>query len=454
MAEPEPTAPAVPRTKAARRYRRRLRSRIILSFVLLGLGLTALFAMATLYVRSKLENQLIEQTLEREVSNLVQQVEQNPDQSPFFLIFDARTWSPQNAFRVDPAYRDLAPGIHDVQQKAPDGSLRDYKVAVRQGVSPNGTPFTSLVRYDVTGAAETAEKLVWALVLSVILFSLLSLVLGWWSASRVMSPVSELARRLGYSGDSTKPEPLAPHFPDDEVGELAKALDDYASRLTEVVQRDREFNADVSHELRTPLAVIKGAVELLLSRADVDEKTKSRLLRIQRAEQQCTDLISALLLLSRNERGHGNADVARIAEQLLEAHRTQIGAKPLTLRLEGGSGQVVVDAPEAAVNVALGNLVGNAVKYTQQGEVIVRLLEGAVEVIDSGPGLSAEDAARLFERGYRGSHAEHSQGGGIGLSIVRRLCALYGWNVRVVPGKERGVIATLSFRPGNGNVAA
>ena len=52
---------------------------------------------------------------------------------------------------------------------------------------------------------------------------------------------------------------------------------------------------------------------------------------------------------------------------------------------------------------------------------------------------------RLFQRGYRGTHAAHSQGGGIGLSIVRRLCALYEWEVQVRPGEERGVIATLAF---------
>ncbi|MGN6512371.1 MAG: sensor histidine kinase, partial [Lysobacteraceae bacterium] len=120
------------------------------------------------------------------------------------------------------------------------------------------------------------------------------------------------------------------------------------------------------------------------------------------------------------------------------------GGKPLRLRLEGEH-RLVVDAPEAAVAVALGNLIGNAVKYTTEGEVAVRLLPQAVEVVDTGPGLSPEDAARLFERGYRGTHAEHSQGGGIGLSIVRRLCALYGWTVRVVPGAERGVVATLAF---------
>jgi signal transduction histidine kinase len=432
------------------RYRRRLRSRIILSFLLLGFGLTALFAVATLYLRNRLESQLVETTLQREVANLVSQIEKNPDEAPFFLIFDARTWSPRNAYKVDPLYRNLEPGLHDIRQQAPDGSWHVYKVAVRQGVSPKGDNFTSLVRYDVTNAAATADKLKRWIILSVFVFTGLTLLVGWWSASRVISPVSELAQRLKNSGQSSQPEALAIHFPDDEVGQLASALDDYAARLTEVVQRDREFNADVSHELRTPLAVIKGAVELLLSRPEVDDKTRARLQRIERAELQCTDLISALLLLSRNERGHGAADVARIAEQLLDAHRAQLAGKPLQLRLEGQRG-LVVDAPEAAIAVALGNLIGNAVKYTVRGDVIVRLLPDAVEVVDSGPGLTPEDAARLFERGYRGSHAEHSQGGGIGLSIVRRLCDLYGWNVRVIPGDEHGVVATLAFSGRDGS---
>ncbi|HSX63164.1 MAG TPA: sensor histidine kinase, partial [Pseudoxanthomonas sp.] len=108
---------------------------------------------------------------------------------------------------------------------------------------------------------------------------------------------------------------------------------------------------------------------------------------------------------------------------------------------------LTVDAPETVLSVALGNLIGNAVKYTMEGDVVVKLLPDGVEVIDSGPGLSAEDAARLFERGYRGTHAGHSQGGGIGLSIVSRLCDLYGWQVSVRPGERKGVIATLRFSP-------
>lgn len=430
-----------------RRYRRRLRSRIVASFFFLGLTLTALFALLSQQARERVENALVEDLMNSNIDEYARRYYTDPSRNPDLPVQQmyARVVRAERfaALRAEqPDWADLPSGMHNVVGVGEDGEPFSYKLAVRK--TPDEWFFLA---YDMTQAVRGEEQFNRALVGAVLVVSLASLLVGWWAASRVMSPVSELANRLSSSSGSSRPEPLAAHFPEDEVGQLAGALDAYAARLTEVVQRDREFNADVSHELRTPLAVIRGAVELLLARPELDEKTRTRLLRIQRAEQQCTDLISALLLLSRNERGHGATDVARSAEQLLDAHRSQVGRKPLELRLEGDAAPVV-DAPEAVVAVALGNLIGNAVKYTRAGAVVVRLLPDAAQVIDSGPGLSAEDAAKLFERGYRGSHAEHSQGGGIGLSIVRRLCDLYGWDVRVVPGQEQGVIATLSFGDG------
>jgi signal transduction histidine kinase len=417
-----------------------LRSRLILSFLLLGMFLSAFIAAATFIIQNRVESKVIADALVRNNDSFANGFYRDPNAIgiPFEKI-QGRQFSTSKLERVPPEWRDLSNGVHELSVPDGEGGQRVYKLAVRK--DPN---YWFFLAYDIAEERESQNRLKMALVILVGLLTVLSLLVGWWSASRVISPLTELARRLKESGRQSSPEMLTAHFADDEVGQLASALDDYATRLTQVVQRDREFNADVSHELRTPLAVIRGAVELLLSRPQLDDKTRARLERIQRAEQQCTDLISALLLLSRNERGHGAADVARIAEQLLDAHRAQIGGKPLRLRLEGERG-LVVDAPDAAIAVALGNLIGNAVKYTAEGDVVVRLEHGAVQVSDSGPGLTPEDAARLFERGYRGTHAEHSQGGGIGLSIVRRLCDLYGWNVRVVPGPERGVVATLSF---------
>ncbi|MCW0380510.1 Sensor protein QseC [Xanthomonas sacchari] len=442
-----PETPALPRAVRRRgRYRRRLRSRIILSFVLLGFGLTALFAFATNWARARVENQLVEVVLNRNIDEYSHRFFSDPSKNPDLPVQQmvgrvVKSDRFEALRREQPEWYNFSDGIHNVSGRDETGKPFSYKVAVRK--TPNVWFFLA---YDMTQTMQGEVQLKRTLILSVLVFSALSLVIGWWSASRVMRPVSDLAARLRAYRGSSDPKPLAPHFPDDEVGQLAEALDDYSARLTEVVQRDREFNADVSHELRTPLAVIRGATELLLTRPNLDEKVLQRLQRIQRAEQQCSDLIGSLLLLSRNERGQGHSNVAKVAEQLIESHRAQLGGKPLQLLLEGER-NLTIDAPEAALSVALGNLIGNAVKYTQEGQVVVRVLSDAVQVIDSGPGLSEEDAAKLFQRGYRGTHAGHSQGGGIGLSIVSRLCDLYGWQVNVRPGATKGVVATLWFKP-------
>ncbi|AKK68605.1 sensor histidine kinase [Xanthomonas translucens] len=442
-----PEAGELPRAVRRRgRYRRRLRSRIILSFVLLGFGLTALFAFATNWARARVENQLVEDVMNRNIDAFAQRFYSDRSRNPDLPVQQIRafvfTRDKFDRVRQErPDWARLPNGNHNIVGLDEHGDPFAYKLAVRKTDSE-----WFFLAYDMTQTLRSEVQLKRALLLSVLVFSALSLVIGWWSASRVMRPVSDLAARLRAYRGSSDPKPLAPHFPDDEVGQLAEALDDYSARLTEVVQRDREFNADVSHELRTPLAVIRGATELLLTRPNLDEKVLQRLQRIQRAEQQCSDLIGSLLLLSRNERGQGHSNVAKVAEQLIESHRAQLGGKPLQLLLEGER-NLTIDAPESALSVALGNLIGNAVKYTQEGQVVVRVLSDAVQVIDSGPGLSAEDAAKLFQRGYRGTHAGHSQGGGIGLSIVSRLCDLYGWQVNVRPGASKGVVATLWFRP-------
>jgi signal transduction histidine kinase len=428
-------------------YRRRLRSRIIVSFLLLGFGLTAAFALATLALRARLEGQLLDNTLRDEANSLNVQVRSDPKRTPAFSFFDARTVSGRNAWMLPLELQALPTGVHDVVQVDNAGREHHYKYAIRR--DPD---LVSFVRYDVTGASIGERQMLVALAMAVVVFTGLAWLIGLWSSSRVISPLTELARRVGGLAGRENPDKLAPHFPRDEVGELASALDDYAARMTRLVRRDREFNADVSHELRTPLAVIRGAAELLLANPDLPDKTRQRLARIERAALQCTDLTTALLLLSRNERGHGSTNLFKLCCALAEANRAQLAGRPISIEVAGRE-DVVLDAPEAVLSVALGNLLGNACKYTTEGEVRVIVEADRVLIEDTGPGLSVEDAARLFERGYRGSGAAGTSGGGIGLSIVRRLCELYDWTVSIAPRPERGAVATLAFASAGGAAA-
>jgi signal transduction histidine kinase len=426
-------------------YRRRLRSRIIVAFVVLGFGLTALFAVSTLMLRARLENQLVEDWLRSEARAFLEFKRLNPDPSaPYQLSVEQMenfAYRPDSP-RIPLAWKDLPSGVYDMKEAYGGERDEDYKLVVEREHD-----IVTFIKYRYGRQVLGFQQLVIMLGTTVVVFTGLAWLLGVWMSRRVMRPVADLATQLrAFHGERKRPQ-LAPLFADDEVGQLAAALDDYADQLTERVTRDREFNADVSHELRTPLAVIRGATELLLAQPDLADKQRQRLKRIERATQQCADLTTALLMLSRNERGDGPTDVRKLAENLAEANRVNIGSKPVEIRVEGQQ-SVLVDAPEAVVSVALGNLITNACKYTPAGEVVVTVLGDRVEVVDTGPGISEEDAAHLFDRGYRGKSAEGSKGAGIGLAIVRRLCELYDWRVFIAPRRDlSGAIATLEFEP-------
>ncbi|UPG90894.1 HAMP domain-containing histidine kinase [Luteibacter aegosomaticola] len=426
------------------RSRRKLRFRLVVTFTLFGFSLSALFAFAALNIRTRVEEQLINSALQDEVDSINQKVRANPNEPPAIEIVKAATFSDRTIYKAPLAWQNLDTGVHDIFEDGKDDKPHHYKVAVRREGG-----IINFLQFDVSRDELGKRQLLTSVIAAVFLFGLLSLVLGVWLSSRVLRPVTDLARRLRDFRRVGKAEALAPHFADDEVGELAVALDEYATRLTGVVERDREFNSDVSHELRTPLAVIASTTELLQGSPDLTDKLRERLKRIERASRQATELIEALLLLSRAERRGPTrgevTDVAKVASDVIESQRPQMGGKPIEIELIS-DGTVAVNAPASVLSVALTNLIGNAIKYTMEGQVTVRVLDGRIDVLDTGPGIKPEDAEKLFQRGIRGESATGG-GAGLGLAIVRRLCELYGWDVSLRPRAEMaGAISTIDFR--------
>ncbi|MEO8747179.1 MAG: sensor histidine kinase [Rhodanobacter sp.] len=425
------------------RSRRKLRFRLIVSFTLFGLGLSALFAVAALNIRAKVENQLVVSALQHDVDQAVDQIIAHPDEQSHSELLEAWFKSERTLYKMPLAWQNLQSGVHDITETDAKGVVKHYKLAVRRKDGIIG-----FVRYDAGREQVGKQQLIIALVLAVFLFTLLSLAIGLWLSRKVLKPVTELANRLRDFRKAGQAEPLAPHFADDEVGELAQALDEYSVRLTAMVVHDREFNSDVSHELRTPLAVIASTTELLQGSGDLTPKLSERLKRIERASRQATELIEALLLLSRAERRGPTrgetTELAKLAADVIESQRPQMRGKPLTIDLVVLT-PVSINAPASVLSVALTNLIGNAIKYTLEGSVRVEVGNNQVEIIDTGPGIKPEDAERLFQRGVRGEGVGGS-GAGLGLAIVRRLCDLYGWRVSMRPREDaNGAIASIKF---------
>src|SRR5690554_245976 len=201
--------PGATPARRPRRYRRRLRSRIIVTFVLLGFGLTVLFAFLTQEARNRVENALVEDVLNRNIDEYARVYYSDPTARPELpvqqMVGRVVKRDRFEALRLDqPDWYDLPDGIHNLSGVDEMGEPFAYKLAVRK--TPDEWFFLA---YDMTQAVRGEAQFRRAILGAVLVVTLLSVLLGWWSASRVMSPVSELSVRLHRSGGDVRPEALA-----------------------------------------------------------------------------------------------------------------------------------------------------------------------------------------------------------------------------------------------------
>jgi len=168
--------------------------------------------------------------------------------------------------------------------------------------------------------------------------------------------------------------------------------------------------------------------------------------RVQRAVRDMEALIESFLILAREtDVGLPDEDfvVNALAAEELDKAQVLVAGKPVELRLVEEA-QFALHAPTRVLSVMLSNLLRNACLYTERGTVVVTVGAGFVRVSDTGPGMPAEELARVYEPFYRGGRG--GQGGhGIGLTIVRRLSERFGWPVRLESTPGTGTAATISF---------
>jgi signal transduction histidine kinase len=348
-------------------------------------------------------------------------------------------------------------------------SIHYFKDAHQTSLPTGGTII--LVALPASGREGPLGSVILAeIITGVVLIGLLGLG-GPWLIRRGLAPLGQMATT---ADDITNRGDLTARMPDPgdeaEMGRLSSAINTMLDRIQQAFsarlaseQKVRQFAADASHELRTPLTTIRGYAELYRQGALGPERLPDAMRRIEQESDRMSRLVAELLELARLDR-MSSLDLTETDLALLvrDAVADATAVEPDRPVYAEAPPYLVAVVDEPRVRQILANLLGNVRAYTPAGTpAAVRLGQSGqsvvLEVADAGPGMSAENAARAFDRFHRGTNGGEGQhqagkdktGSGLGLSIVQAIARAHGGEAALdsVPGRGTRVRIWLPARP-------
>ncbi|CRM02778.1 MULTISPECIES: sensor histidine kinase [Pseudomonas] len=412
-------------------FKQSLSQRIIIAFALMSALVAGAFAMGIIATVHLVEEKLISAGLGGDLQRLllmdtVEDWRHRPEPDQLFYFSGG-----PGDFELPKDLRHLEPGFHEVFRES-----LSYHAMVEV---IDGRRYVLL---QDQSDFEERERVLFAVVLVGFVLSLaLAVFLGWVLARKVMAPVVRLARQVRHRDQLLGlAPPLAPDYAADEVGELAVAFDATLGRLRAALSREQLFTSDVSHELRTPLMVLASSCELLLENPAIDQRGRNQVQRIARACEEMRELVQTFLMLARAQ--HNDASMSaqvtlsQVADDLLGIWREQIEHKGLELIYQPGN-PLDTRYNTTFLHAVMGNLLRNALHYTEHGFIRLTLEPAGFVVEDSGVGIPEEKREAMFEPFVRGSE-KRGDGLGLGLSLVQRICENQGWSVSLSTMEPNG----------------
>lgn len=274
----------------------------------------------------------------------------------------------------------------------------------------------------------------------------------WFAVGHALQPLKRLTL-LVKARKVTTLDPLPDERLPGEVQPLVGALNDLLGRLGAALERERGFMADAAHELRTPLTALHLQMGTL-SRATNETERADAMEKLSAGVQRAIRLVEQLLALARQE---PRAEVIRkrlrfddLAREVVAEMVPLADARKIDLGISASQPAYVIGDPDA-LRTLVRNLVDNAVRYTPIGGTVDVSVQDSAEpgtvlrVVDTGPGIAADERQRVFDRFYR-PPGTAPPGSGLGMAIVKTIADAHGATVALDSGPNgHGLAVTVSF---------
>ena len=275
----------------------------------------------------------------------------------------------------------------------------------------------------------------------------------WLIVGEGLRPLVQIAGAIRRRAPASL-DPLPSAGLPEEVAPMVSELNALLERLREALEKQKRFTADAAHELRSPLTALQVQLDML-ARARSPQESREALESLRAGMRRAARLIEQMLTMARLDpeaagETFTEVDLASLAASVAAELEPLAEAKRIALNLKQLDAAKLCGQPQALYTLVR-NLIDNAIRYTPTGGsvfVSVRKEPSAIvfEVGDTGPGIPADERARVFDRFYRlpGSDAE---GSGLGLAIVRQIAQAHGGEVSLGDAQDgRGLKATVRFR--------
>jgi two-component system sensor histidine kinase QseC len=325
-----------------------------------------------------------------------------------------------------------------------------------EGSGEQAEPVTLSLARDTTAMNQALSRLRGLLLLAGLLAVLASAVVLGVVVRRSLKPVDRLAAEIGGLDEQALATAVEVPGTPAELQPVVDRLNDLLRRLDAAFAKERSFSANVAHELRTPLSGLRSTMEVALTRPRPPDEYQEALGDCLAITSQMQAMVENLLSLAKLEAGSGEirpepVAVDELVRDLWEPFAGPADARRLHVHWQlGDPPPVVTDA--SLLSLAVGNLLDNAVAYTEEGDTIE--VESGTHgdqlrlcVRNAGSKLAQEDAERAFNRFWRGDAARSDTGihCGLGLSLVKRIAVVLGGSVAVKSREGGDFEVTLSI---------